>query len=184
VTAGLQITYSVTGEAATTIESYFYRLVCENGMVHRECVSAKAARTRRLPVTHANARELQLDQVRRLAVSEWSALTAKLESLHRLNSKPLDVLAFFRRSLERARLRLGALLALLEAAWQCEGGQATAWGAMNALTRVATHERNLPHRTRRVLAGLAGILAFRDRHVCPRCFSYLAGAADDMSTSA
>lgn len=45
--------------------------------------------------------------------------------------------------------------------------------AVNAFTDVGTRDSNLPSRTRHLLSGLGGILAFRDRHLCSRCFSRL-----------
>jgi hypothetical protein len=64
---------------------------------------------------------------------------------------------------------------LLEA-WRVEGEENTHYGAVNALTRVATHDLDLSERQRRVLAALAGILAFSEVHLCPRCFSVLGTA--------
>jgi hypothetical protein len=61
----------------------------------------------------------------------------------------------------------------LLAAWRTEGEENSHYGAVNALTRVATHDLDLSERQRRVLASLAGILAFSEVHVCPRCFSVL-----------
>lgn len=55
----------------------------------------------------------------------------------------------------------------------------TAYAALNALTWVASHTDRLTLAERRGLARLAGVLAFRHEHLCPRCFSILrVGAAN------
>jgi len=179
VTAGVQVTHSPLGAHATWIEAFFERLVCSNGMVIRECVGRRggAGRTRRLPANHPDARGLQRDQVQRLSTTEWTALTDRMEALRMLKEKNIaDVPALLRRWLEQARLSTRALMPRLRDAWEAEGALRTLWGAVNAFTDVGTHDVDLPYRTRRLLSGLGGILAFRDRHLCSRCFSRLTGS--------
>jgi hypothetical protein len=59
-------------------------------------------------------------------------------------------------------------------AWEAEGSEPSAFGALNALTRVATHSAELPEWQRQRLSRLAGIFANQDVHLCPHCFSVLA----------
>jgi hypothetical protein len=173
---GLRVTHSALGEHATWIETYILRLVCSNGLTHRECVSRRAARTRRLRADHPDASRLQVEQVRKLARSSWSGLAAKVQAIRALREERVDdVGAVFNRWLERARVSTRNLLPVLQEAWREEGSEATSYGVMNALTRVATHAPGLSTRMRGVLSGLAGILAFRHEHICPRCFSVLSG---------
>jgi hypothetical protein len=87
-----------------------------------------------------------------------------------------DVAGVLGRWLERARLSSRNLLPVLHEAWRAEGSEATSYGVMNALTRVATHAADLSARMRNALSGLAGILAFRHEHICPRCFSVLSNS--------
>lgn len=176
VRAGVQVTHSPLGAHATWIEAFFDRLVCSNGMTIRECVGRKggAGRTRRLPTDHPEARQLQLEQVQRLARIEWAALTDRMDALRRLEDRRIDdIPALFARWLEQARLSARSLLPRLQRAWEQEGARPTLWGAVNAFTDVGTHDCDLPYRARRLLSGLGGILAFRDRHLCSRCFSRL-----------
>lgn len=182
--AGLRITHSFIGEHATWIEVFILRLVCSNGLTHRDCVSRRAARTRRLPAHHPNALELQRAQIRRLAEAAWISLDQKLHAIRGLQEERIEVERLLRRWIERARLSVRTLMPLLQQAWETEGAQETTYGAINALTRVATHHPDLQPRQRRVLSGLAGLLAFRHQHLCPRCFSVLRGPsinADDPS---
>lgn len=182
VAAGLQIRHSPLGVHATTIEGFFDRLRCRNGLVHRECVGGEgSSRTRRQPVNQPNAHRLQMDQVRRLAVREWNALTERLSDIQGLSENRHDteienVPALFARWLEQARLSTRHVGPRLHAAWRFEGARPTVWGAVNAFTEVGTHHVDLPHRTRRLLSGLGGILAFH-RNLCRACFARLTGSA-------
>jgi hypothetical protein len=173
VQAGLRVTHSFVGEDATSLEAFVLRLVCSNGLIHRECVSRGTARTRRLPASRPDAHALQMEQVRRLTADILRSLRAKLDTLKSLDREPVEFEHLMRRWLERSRLSTRSLWPLIEAAWRQEGGRSMAYDAMNALTRVATHAEDLDFRTRRALSSLAGILAFRQIHFCPRCFSIL-----------
>jgi hypothetical protein len=175
--AGLRVTHSLIGEHATWIESYILRLVCANGMTHRECGGRRAARTRRLPSNQQDSRQRQLFQVRRLAMDALATLDQKLRTIRSLQNETVDVDLMSSRWLERARLSARVWLPVVRRAWAVEGSQATAFGVMNAFTRVATHEPRLSARQRRILSGLAGLLAFQRIHLCPRCFAQLGGPA-------
>ena len=174
--AGLRVTHSFLGDHATLVESYILRLVCRNGLTHRECAGRGAARTRRLPSSREDARDLQIAQVRRLAGETIGALEKKLGVIGGLRRESVQVEPLLTRWLERARLSTRSWMPVLRTAWEAEGSQATAFGVMNALTRVATHEPQLSRRQRRIFSGLAGLLAFERLHLCPRCFSHLGGA--------
>lgn len=169
VAAGIRVTDFQFGVGATRIETYLLRRLCENGMTHRDHVGL--TRTRRLPVHHPKARELQLEQVRRLAGGAWSTLRAKLAVLRELQGEQVNVERLLASWIRRGGLSERRLLAALRAAWDVEGGESTVYAAVNALTRVATHSVQLPQRQRQILSGLAGVLAFRRLHLCPRCFS-------------
>jgi hypothetical protein len=173
VKAGLRITHSFTGWHATTVQSFLYRLVCENGMTHRECVSSRSAHTRRLPVSHPDALALQTAQVRRLAKQTWQALDAKLESVRTLQDEPVDATGLMIRWIERARLSTRYVLPRLRQAWEEEGSEPTIYGVVNAFTRAGTHGRVLSARVRRTLMALGGTLAFHRMHLCPQCFSMM-----------
>lgn len=173
IRGGLRIEHSFIGEWATVIQTYFLRLVCANGMVHRECAGSKAVRTRRLRSDWADAKQQQMTQVRRLAQREWEKLGTKLAALQALQDTRIEVEAFLERWVRQARLSPRNLLPVLRQAWREEGAPQTAFGAINALTRVATHSTRVCPRQRRILSRLAGLLAFRQLHWCPRCMSLL-----------
>jgi hypothetical protein len=70
------------------------------------------------------------------------------------------------------------MLARLMDAWREEGAENSVYGAVNAITRVATHDQELSERQRRTLAALAGLLSFSHLHICDRCFSILQSGPD------
>jgi hypothetical protein len=177
VQSGLHIVHHRFGAQATHVEAFILRLVCGNGMTRRECVRDGIARTRKLPVNFPNGAELQMNQIRRLTQQTWKGLHTQLEALQATGERPANVPEMLTRWLQRGRISAKAMMPRLLAAWRVEGEENTHYGAVNALTRVATHDLDLSERQRRVLAALAGILAFSEVHVCPRCFSVLGSSA-------
>jgi hypothetical protein len=174
VQGGLHISHSVYGEQATVVETFSFRLVCLNGMMHRECPSqAGFARTRKLPLGHTNGKELQMEQVGRLVKQAWDRMEPLLQELRGTGERTADVEAVLTGWLQRARISTTAMMPRLREAWQAEGAENTQYGAINALTRVATHGDGLSDRQRRALASLAGLVAFSKVHICPRCFTVL-----------
>lgn len=176
--AGVTIKHSLIGEHATQVESFVFRLICSNGMTHRDCVASRAARTRRLPSHRRDARKMQIEQVRRLTADVVAKLDEKLAAIRGLRNENVDVNQMMSRFLERGGMSTRLWMPVLREAWEAEGSETTAFGVMNALTRVATHRKELSARHRRILGGLAGILAFQQIHICPRCFSQIRGSAD------
>ena len=65
------------------------------------------------------------------------------------------------------------LMPRLVAAWKQEGAEDTHYGAVNAITRVATHDPELSRRQRRMLTLLGGLLAFSNVHICEKCFTVM-----------
>jgi hypothetical protein len=170
---GIRLQHSLLGDSATTVETYLLRLVCRNGLTRRQCVSKRSARTRRLGGDLRDARRLQVEQVRRLVHTTWSGLRDSLVAIRALQDEPLDAEPLWRQFLGRARMYSQTLLELLHQAWEAEGREATAYGALNAMTRVATHATNLSRRHRQALMALAGVFDNRHVHICPRCFSVI-----------
>jgi hypothetical protein len=177
VQSGLHIVHHRFGEHATLIEAFILRMVCGNGMTRRECVRDGIARTRKLSVDLPDGDELQMNQIRRLTRQTWNGLQAQLEALQATSERPANVRELLTRWLQRARISANVMMPRLLEAWRVEGEENTHYGAVNALTRMATHDLDLSERQRRVLAALAGILAFSEVHLCPRCFSLLGTAA-------
>jgi hypothetical protein len=175
VQSGLHIVHKRFGSQATLIEAFIYRLVCSNGMTRRECMSDGIKRTRKQPVDSRNNRQLQMNQVRELTRQNWNGLHAQLEALRASSERPAHVEELLTRWLQSGRLFSDSILRRLLSAWRNDGGEDTQYGAVNALTAVATHSRDLSERHRRALATLAGLLAFSEVHICERCFSVLTG---------
>jgi hypothetical protein len=186
VKAGLHIEHARFGEEATQIHSYVYRLECENGMTRRECVSSEGiVRTRRLPSSHPRAKELLLDQIRRLTARTWQRLEPQLLELQAASERRVDVPQLLKQWMQRARFSTRTttvdsgrtsrtVIDRILAAWRAEGAEDNYYAAVNALTWVGSHDSELSPRQRRVLSLLGGLLAFSGVHICPKCFSVLA----------
>lgn len=175
ICAGLQVQHSRLGDLPTVILSFVYRLICRNGMVHRECTGARhTSRIRRLVGGTDAATEQLRTQIRRLSSERWTHAQRLLEPICRSSQEPIaNPLGVMERFLRSGRLFSANLLQWLQEAWALEGSEPTAFGVLNALTRVATHEMRLSQRQRRALAALAGIYARQSTHICPHCFSVL-----------
>ena len=177
VTAGLHIEHSRYGDHATQIHAFVYRLVCENGMTRRQCVSEEGiVRIRKLPASHPQGRELLLDQVRRLTARTWHDLEPQLVALRATSNRRVDVPHLLRQWVQRARFspdttrpnrarRVPKLMDRLLAAWRDWGAEDTYYGAVSAITWVASHDRGLSPRQRRTLSLLGGVLAFSEVHL-------------------
>ena len=114
-----------------------------------------------------------MEQIRRLIRAAWDGLQPILAELQATRERKADVESLLTGWLQRARISTNEMLPRLREAWQQDGGENTQYGAINALTRVATHGERLTARQRRVLSSLAGLLAFSNVHICPRCFTVL-----------
>ncbi len=183
VQAGIHIVHAPFGNEPTIVEGFSLRLICTNGMKSRQCASRDGiGRTRKLSVDYPNGRELQLNQIRRLAQQHWQGLQTQLEALRATSERLANVEELLNSWLLRARISRQEMMPRLLAAWRMEGSENTHYGAVNALTRVATHDLDLSLRQRRVLSALAGLLAFSQVHLCEKCYSLLStlrGSADD-----
>ena len=107
--AGIHLEHSLVGEMATVVTAYVLRLLCRNGMTHRECVGIrKTKRTRRLPSDQDNAVELQRMQIKELVEQTCKQLEPKLQAIrnHRDESfhSPSEVDKIFEQFLRRGRM--------------------------------------------------------------------------------
>jgi len=190
VEAGLHIVHSRFSDEATKVQAFIYRLVCENGMTRRECVSTEGiVRTRKIPVGHPRAKELLTDQIRRLTARTWEQLEPQLGELRSTAERSADARQLLRTWLQRARFSTRTsneagtesgktMMDRVLRAWREWGSEDSVYGAVNALTHVATHDLDLSARQRRTLSLLGGLLAFSHSHLCPRCFAVLADRGD------
>ncbi|GEM_PF-2883821 len=175
---GLRVRHSLVGDHATTIESFAFRLICSNGLVRRQCLGRKGTarsrpRTRRLTGNRGNASQQQRDQIRRLATEAWQHLRGMSQEIRDLQHHRFDMPSL-QRFLRQARMHSARLARQMETAWAAEGAEPSAFGFLNALTRVATHETDLSDQQRRRLELLAGVFAGQQVHLCPQCFSLVA----------
>jgi len=182
VQAGLHIEHHRFGTAATMVQQFVIRLVCLNGLTRRECRGKEVPRTRRLSIDDPESRSLQIEQVSELTRLNWQGLRESLDRLQETTDRTIDVRKLLRQWLDRARISPKTTMDLLIEAWHRAGGEDTIWGAVNAITWVATHS-DLSARKRRILASMGGLLAFRHVHLCDRCLSVLTSVHEDVEKS-
>jgi hypothetical protein len=177
VRGGVHVEHSLTGDFATRVEGYLHRLACTNGAIHRECMGARRTpRTRRLPATNPRARQQQREQVRTLVADALAKVSGRLRGLERLTTERVDFEHLGENWLRRSRLSPQRLMPLLRRAYAEEGAEGTAYDALNAFTRVATHDHELSPSIREILARLGGMLALGHSRLCPRCWSLVAAS--------
>src|SRR5205823_1774029 len=128
------------------------------GLVHRECLASEhrsTPRTRRIPVNRPQAKEMQINQIRKLVADNFKRLEQKLAAIEQLQRKRIEGIgAVVERFLRQAHLYSRSLYGRLLEAWEEEGSEQSAFGVLNALTRVATHAHGMPVWQRRRLSRL------------------------------
>jgi hypothetical protein len=175
VYAGVSVAHSLTGEFATRVEGYVLRLRCLNGAVSRECVKPRHVhRSRRLSASRPGARDQQRKQISALAKDAMDRLNQRMVGLRRLTTERADLEHLGPNWLRRLRLSSDRLMPLLRQAHAIEGSENTAYGILNAITRVATHNTELPPNIRSTLARMGGLLAFGHSRLCSKCWSLVA----------
>ena len=139
--------------------------------------AARTPRSRRLPTARDKAREAQIERVETLSREAFRAIEGKLASLVRLTAERVDVEHLARNSLRNAGLSPGRWLERVLDAWRQEGGETNAYTVVNAFTRLGTHGKDLSPRLRDVFCRIGGLLAFREHHLCPHCWSVITDGA-------
>jgi hypothetical protein len=173
---GISIRHSQVGTMPTVVLSYIHRLVCENGMTQRVCLNGRPARTRRCNTT--NSKRAVQESLKEQLIYGWSQLHNRLEGIKELTKHRLD--ADKLPETLRRRWSINKRLAdeIARALQSDELGRTyTEYDLVNALSRVATHNRSLAPRYRHHLSLAAGMFAQRHVHQCPTCgnWSYREG---------
>ncbi|HQX49414.1 MAG TPA: hypothetical protein PLY87_02325 [Planctomycetaceae bacterium] len=184
VQGGIAVSHSILGNHSTTIDLFVLRLLCQNGLALRHCVGhATITRSRRLKDNGAQSRSAAKDQIQRMVVERLKHQTSLFGSLSQLPDAQIARAAgtddeeairrFLMPSLRATHLWSDQLWRrVLAPAWRHVhggNGELNEFAAVNTITYVATHQRDLTFRQRRTLARLAGLLSFRRVHVCPNC---------------
>ena len=170
--AGLRLRHAPGGSPSTAVESFIFRKVCRNSLSRMECAQHKVPHIRRLERSRPDAQALQCDQVRNLAEGIWRQLDDKLHTIKGLCEQPFPF-ADMKRFLQQGGGYSKPLMARLQLAWAEEGSEHTAYGALNALTRLATHHDELSAWQKGKLQRLAGMFAAHHTSICKHCLSFL-----------
>jgi hypothetical protein len=176
VNGGFHVSHSFIASHATRIETYIHRLMCSNGAIKRECLSAegrRASRIRRRTTNRLDAVDISLKGIEEYALRLASRLHANLAAIPELcTQRVTNVRQFVERQLQQVpRLHSKRLVDRIVDAFSREP-EDTAYGVFNAMTWVATHtpSNDLRPTVRDGLTRLSGILGTRAHHICPHCF--------------
>ena len=171
---GISIRHSQTGTSPTVVLGYIQRLVCTNGMTQRVCIAGKPARTKRCKLK--NPKEPVINAIRDQITHAWTQLDERLAGIkdlinHKLQMNDLPEILRRKWSLNKK------VADEINNAIQHDELERTysEYDLVNALSRVATHSKNLAPRYRKQLSLAAGMLAQRHIHQCPMCGSWLNG---------
>ncbi len=191
VEGGIAFSHSFLGTTPTTVDLFVFRCVCSNGMALRHCIGhAAISRSRRLKRKGDNSVPDAVSQIERMTQERMGHLDALLTSLGRLPEARIapaigtdgeeSMRRFLMPTLRATHLWSDDLWQrVLAPAWRHAhggNGELHEFAAVNTVTYVATHQQDLSFRQRRTLARLAGLLAFRRVHVCPRCHNAVVGS--------
>lgn len=191
VQCGIAFSHSFLGTTPTTVDLFVFRCVCSNGMTLRNCIGhAAISRSRRLKRKGDNSILDAVSQIERMTQERMSHLDALLTSLGRLPEARIapavgaddeeSMRRFLMPTLRATHLWSNDLWhRVLAPAWRNAhggNGELHEFAAVNTVTYVATHQEDLSFRQRRTLARLAGLLAFRQVHICPRCHNAVVGS--------
>ncbi|MFC1635088.1 hypothetical protein ACFL5Z_09620 [Planctomycetota bacterium] len=172
---GVSIRHSQAGIFPTVVLGYIHRLICTNGMTQRICLAGKPARTKRSKAQ--NSKEPVVNAIREQIQHAFVQLEDRLRGIKELTKHRLDI-SDLPESLRRRwsiNKRVAAEIAV--ALNNDELGRTyTEYDLVNALSRVATHSRQLAQRYQRHLSLAAGMFAQHHIHQCPQCGTWLRNA--------
>ncbi len=177
---GITIRHSQVGTSPTVVLGYIYRLVCTNGMTQRVCLEGRPSRTKRSMAQ--DSPERVLDAIRRQVAQAWVQIDQRLEGMNRLLEHRLEADGL-PEGLRRRWSINRALAAEIAAAMQQDELRPThtEYDLVNALARIATHNRALAPRYRRHLSLAAGMFAQHHVHCCDKCGSWVADTGEARS---
>ncbi len=171
---GISLVHSSTGSHATQVATFIRRLVCRNGMTVRVCENEHKLRIRRLAQDGFDERDV-LKQVRNMARKASTDFKVKLEAFGLLrDNKVADPEAALRRLAKRLHLKKELSEQLLQTFYEDElGVDETAFGLVNALSRVVTHSPDIGDVQRIDLMATAGTYSQSSIRQCELCSSIL-----------
>jgi hypothetical protein len=173
VAGGLSLHHSVSGQFATQITTFLYRLVCRNGLLVPVCRNDKRLRVRRLDGARFSKGDM-LENLARISELAWQELSLKLEALAALGRKEVDPRAILENVIGRMRLNKKVADQLRAALLDDEKGyQENQLAVIHALSRIGTHSPELNEDLRRRLMTASGILSQREVHRCTKCMSII-----------
>lgn len=173
---GIALSHSLTGEFATEVQFFGFRLWCKNGATSPVC-ETKDGKTRKLRIRRGgdSGGTRTVDAVRDRARRAFRQLKDRRDAMMRLNVDRIDLASAVETLVKEQRLSEAVQRELLEARGRNEhGGFETRYGLVNLLSWVGTHgpfdkKNRLPQTVRDRLQAMAGVLSWRDAHICEKC---------------
>jgi len=137
------------------------------------CGEGKNLRVRRLASRRFDEVDM-LNQIRRLLEEAWAQLQEKLDAVEGLLKRDKMSMDFLRQQRTRFSLNNG-ILAAIEHAVQEDELESTdsQYDVINAISRVATHDRDLTFRQRRTLSRMAGEFSQQTASKCNTCGQWI-----------
>ncbi len=168
---GVSIRHSQAGIFPTVVLGYIYRLICANGMTQRVCMAGKPSRTKRSKAE--NSKEPVVNAIREQVQHAFVQLEERLSGIEKLTKHRLDI-SNLPDSLRRRWSINKKVAAEIAAAFNNDelARTYTEYDLVNALSRVATHSRQLAPRYSQHLSLAAGMFAQHHIHRCPQCGSW------------
>ena len=170
VYGGIDILHSETADVGTSINSFFLRLVCINGMLVKTCPHGEKVPNRIRRATESN-RDLTCARIAEMAHKAWHELAVKLKALGELAKQPVDNVPRLLESIgDRFRFPTHLVREIVAAVQDDElAPSSSLWDLVNALSRIGTHAADLSEARQRYLQELSGELINDRVPQCPTC---------------
>lgn len=174
VLGGLTIKHSPAGLNGTQVLNYLYRLTCRNGSTVPICTGSKRLRIRRLREQQFADQEV-IDRLGQVIAQGADEIDKMLTAVANLDSQKVDPIETLNQIALKHRVSNSVRNRLLEALSRDEAGpvardRASMYDVWNAVTRVATHDRDLlTDSVQERLSVFSGAYSQQSIHTCPTC---------------
>lgn len=175
---GISLKHNSVGMMPSSVSCVAYRLVCSNGMVSPVCLpSGQKMRIRR---STDDGAEKTLDRIREATRQAFRNVGERIQALNDLAKERVDVREAIEQFIVTHRQSKHVRDELLGGIEHGDhGGDDTAFGFVNLLSRLATHgprqrSHRVPMSVRRRIETISGVYAGQHVHQCPSCRRILA----------
>lgn len=172
VSFGVRLRHSSAGYFASQVAFSAHRLVCSNGMTAPVCDD----QSRRMRIRRGNQESAvkTLDRIKEASRQAFNSLEGRMSALGKLADEPMDLRKAIDHLVVSQRWSRSVSAELHAAIDRGEHGDETAFGLVNLLSYIATHNPQTTGRpiTKNVLDRMdlvAGVYAGQPIHQCSEC---------------